>query len=58
MVARSTKPKAERSETAQVKHFQELARRLECDEDEKAFEKKVKAVAKAPPKSDRRDERS
>ncbi len=28
--------------------FRDLARDLECDEDEKAFEEKVRKVAKAP----------
>jgi hypothetical protein len=28
--------------------FRDLARQLECDEDEKAFEEKVRKVAEAP----------
>jgi hypothetical protein len=34
---------------SQVDKFRDLARQLECDEDEKAFEEVVKKVAKAPP---------
>lgn len=33
----------------QADKFRELARELECDEDEAAFEEKVRRVAKAPP---------
>lgn len=32
----------------QLDKFKDLARELECDEDEKAFEDKVKKVAKTP----------
>ena len=33
----------------QADKFRDLARELECDEDEKAFEEKVRKVAEAPP---------
>jgi hypothetical protein len=33
---------------SQSDKFRDLARKLECDEDEKAFEEKVRRVAKAP----------
>jgi len=33
----------------QADKFRDLARKLECDEDEKQFEETVKRVAKAPP---------
>jgi len=41
---------------SQTDKFRDLARQLECDEDEKAFEEKVRKVAtaersKEPPKS-------
>ena len=32
--------------------FRDLARELRCDEDEAAFEEKVRKVAKAPPPKD------
>ena len=32
----------------QPNKFRDLARQLECDEDEKAFEEKVRKVAEAP----------
>lgn len=34
---------------AQIKRFQELARALECDEDEEAFKRSLRKVAKAKP---------
>lgn len=34
---------------AQIKRFQELARSLECDEDEEAFKRSLRKVAKAKP---------
>ncbi len=40
-------PRPEPSEPKQVDKFRDLARQLECDADEKAFEEKVKTVAKA-----------
>jgi hypothetical protein len=43
------KHESERKEGPQAEKFQELARQLECNEDEKAFEETVKKVAKAPP---------
>ena len=36
-------------EPSQVDKFRDLARQFECDEDEKAFEEKVRRVAKTPP---------
>lgn len=33
----------------QADKFRELARELECDEDEERFEEAVKRIAKAPP---------
>ena len=33
----------------QAEKFRDLARELECDEDEAAFEEKVRKVATAPP---------
>lgn len=39
-------PKAEKTELTQVEKFRELARELEADEDEAAFEEQVKKVAK------------
>lgn len=35
--------------------FRDLARQLECDEDEAKFEATVKRVAKAPPKPEEPD---
>ncbi|HRD27669.1 MAG TPA: hypothetical protein PLO65_05155 [Caulobacter sp.] len=40
-----TEPK---HDTTQADKFRDLARELECDEDEGAFEATVKKVAKAP----------
>jgi len=37
-------------EQSQADKFRELARELETDDDEKAFEEKVRALAKASPK--------
>lgn len=36
----------------QAEKFRDLARELECDEDEAAFEDKVRKVAKPPPKGE------
>jgi len=33
---------------AQLRKFQDLARELECDEDEAAFDEKLKRIAKVP----------
>ncbi len=41
-------PKAE----SQLEKFKEAARELECDEDEAAFEEKLKRIAKADPPKD------
>lgn len=46
MTVNSTSPKP------QLDKFQELARELECDEDEAKFEETVKKVAKAKPTED------
>ncbi len=43
--SRKTLPEGDRP---QVDKFRELARELECDEDEKRFEETVKRIAKAP----------
>ncbi len=37
------------NDTPQVDKFKELARELECDEDEDAFDERLKRLAKAPP---------
>ncbi len=34
---------------SQTDKFKALARELECDEDEKAFDRKLERVAKSPP---------
>lgn len=39
-------------EPSQPDKFRDLARQLEANEDEKAFEDQVRRVAKAPPKKD------
>tara|TARA_R110002095_G_scaffold133690_1_gene116037 strand:+ start:546 stop:686 length:141 start_codon:yes stop_codon:yes gene_type:complete len=39
---------------SQLDKFKELAKELECDEDEKAFEEKLKKIAKTPEKSDKK----
>lgn len=36
------------NETPQVDKFKELARQLECDEDERAFDERLRKLAKAP----------
>ena len=42
---------------AQADKFRDLARELECDEDEAAFEDKVRRVATSPkPEADKTDE--
>ncbi len=43
-------------DSTQADKFRDLARELGCDEDEKAFEEKVRKVAKAPPQKERPDE--
>lgn len=40
---------ADAPKKSQTDKFRDLARELECDEDEAAFEEKVRRVAKAPP---------
>lgn len=42
------KPGARRSNEAQIDKFRDLARELECDEDEEAFRAKFRKVATAP----------
>jgi hypothetical protein len=42
-------PKTQPEDAEQRKKFEDLARQLECDEDEARFEATVKKVAKAPP---------
>jgi hypothetical protein len=37
----------------QQKRFIETARQLECDEDEAAFDKKLKQIARAKPRKER-----
>ncbi|WP_309607211.1 hypothetical protein [Phenylobacterium sp.] len=37
------------SDTPQVDKFRELARELECDDDEAAFDERLKKLATAPP---------
>jgi hypothetical protein len=37
-----------KAEQSQIDKFRDLARQLECDEDEDAFRAKLKEVAKAP----------
>lgn len=44
-----TPPKAE-APKPQIDKFRELARELECDEDEAAFDERVKKLVKAKPK--------
>lgn len=39
--------------TPQTDKFRDLARELECDEDEAAFDEKVRKVAKAAPEPKR-----
>lgn len=41
---------AERRSPSQLDRFKEAARELECDDDPKAFEKRVAEIAKAKPK--------
>ena len=39
------------SEATQIDRFRETARQLGCDEDEAAFDEKLKVIAKAKPKA-------
>lgn len=48
-----TKPE---SPQTQADKFKRLARELECDEDESAFDQKLERVAKPPPQPKRSDE--
>ncbi|WOI53707.1 hypothetical protein [Parvularcula sp. LCG005] len=40
------------SQKKQADRFSEAARELECDESEEAFDRAMKRIAKAPPKTD------
>jgi len=42
--------KSKNTDAAQVEHFKEVARALGCDEDEAAFDEKLKQIAKQKPK--------
>ncbi len=42
---------------AQLDRFKDAARELECDEDEKRFDKKLKRVAKAKPEKNAKSEK-
>lgn len=44
-----TKQKLKSTQSEQLKAFAEAARKLGCDDDEAAFDSKLKAVASAPP---------
>lgn len=48
----SRQPNENSSSRAKTDRFADLARELECDEDETRFEETVKKVAKAPPSKD------
>jgi hypothetical protein len=43
-----SKHETPRGEGAQVDKFRDLARELECDDDEAAFDEKLRKLAKAP----------
>jgi hypothetical protein len=46
----TSKPPIENSaKAAQADKFRDLARELECDEDEDAFKAKLRQIAKTPP---------
>jgi hypothetical protein len=44
-----TKKKTDNAELSQLDHFQEVARALGCDEDEAAFDAKLKDIAQHKP---------
>jgi hypothetical protein len=46
------KPSTSSNERGQLERFKEAARALECDDDPKAFEKRVGKIAKAKPKAE------
>lgn len=46
-----------KAESQQAHKFREIARELECDEDEAAFEDKVRKVATAPKPDDQEGEK-
>lgn len=48
-MAKSDKPDPTKVLSEQSKRFVEAARALQCDEDEQAFEKRLKEVATSPP---------
>lgn len=41
---------------AQLEKFRDLARELECDDDEEAFKAKLRQIAKAPPQHRPKDD--
>ncbi|MDB5419464.1 MAG: hypothetical protein JWP50_2883 [Phenylobacterium sp.] len=41
----------------QAEKFADLARELECDEDEEAFDERLRRLAKAPPSKEEQPER-
>jgi hypothetical protein len=41
-------PTPDRTEKPQIDKFRELARELECDDDEAVFDEKLKRIATAP----------
>ena len=47
-------PKRKAEDKAQHQRFIETARQLECDEDKERFEEKLKRIAKAKPKPERK----
>lgn len=53
----ASKQSKEPTTKRQVDKFRDLARELEADEDEKAFEDQVRRIAKAPPVKDRSPEK-
>ncbi len=46
-----------KSQKIQLDKFKEAARELECDEDEKRFDSKLKRVAKAKPEKDAKSDK-
>jgi hypothetical protein len=49
LTTRTGPPRLTDDPKLQADKFRELARELECDEDEAAFKEQVRRVAKAPP---------
>jgi hypothetical protein len=56
-VAKEKTPSLPTDPRTQAAKFTDLARELECNEDEAAFEETVRRVAKAPPPEEPRVER-